>query len=177
MNFVFFSPEDLGIIKQGPSERRRFLDMELCQLDRVYLHNAVSYNRALTQRNKLLKDLAFRPELKDTLEIWDLQLAEYGKKIIEGREKFLLELAEIVKNIHDKLSGGKEKLEILYEKNAEAEELYEKIKQNRERDIRMKTTSAGPHRDDILFSVGDVFEAFRDRACKTGDRRYACFAS
>ena len=156
VNFVFFSPEDLGIIKQGPSERRRFLDMELCQLDRVYLHNAVSYNRALTQRNKLLKDLAFRPELKDTLEIWDLQLAEYGKKIIEGREKFLLELAEIVKNIHNKLSGGKEKLEILYEKNAEAEELYEKIKQNRERDIRMKTTSAGPHRDDILFSVGDV---------------------
>lgn len=156
VNFVFFSPEDLGIIKQGPSERRRFLDMELCQLDRVYLHNAVSYNRALTQRNRLLKDLAFRPELKDTLEIWDLQLAEYGKKIIEGREKFIFDLAEIVKSIHGKLSGGKETLEILYEKNAEADGLYEKIRQNRERDIRMKTTSAGPHRDDILFSAGGV---------------------
>ena len=77
-NFVFFSPEDLSIIKQGPGERRRFLDMELCQLDKVYLHHLANYNRIVTQRNKLLKDISFRPELIETLDVWDLQLAEYG---------------------------------------------------------------------------------------------------
>ena len=155
-NFVFFSPEDLGIIKQGPAERRRFLDMELCQLDKVYLHHLSAYNRVLAQRNRLLKDLSFRPELGDTLDIWDLQLAKYGAKVIEGRERFTASLHEIVRRIHRNLSGGKEDLRISYEKNISREELYEKTRQNREKDIRMKTTSAGPHRDDLLFEADGV---------------------
>lgn len=155
-NFVFFSPEDLSIIKQGPGERRRFLDMELCQLDKVYLHHAVSYNRVLTQRNKLLKDLAFRPELKETLDIWDLQLSEYGRKIIEGREVFIDSLGEIIHRIHSNLSGGKESLQISYEKNVAKEELFEKLRQNRDKDIKLKTSSVGPHRDDLSFSVDGV---------------------
>ena len=109
-NFVFFSPEDLSIIKQGPGERRRFLDMELCQLDKVYLHHLANYNRIVVQRNKLLKDLSFRPELKDTLDIWDIQMAEYGKKIIESRNAFIESLGEIIRGIHEKISGGKEEL-------------------------------------------------------------------
>ncbi len=155
-NFVFFSPEDLGIIKQGPAERRRFLDMELCQLDRVYLHELSGYNRVLAQRNKLLKDLSFRPELLDTLDVWDLQLAEYGKKVIEGREAFTASLGKIVERIHGKLSGGRERLQVSYEKNVSAQELYERIRQSREKDVRMKTTSVGPHRDDLLFAADGV---------------------
>ena len=155
-NFVFFSPEDLGIIKQGPAERRRFLDMELCQLDRVYLHELSGYNRVLAQRNKLLKDLSFRPELLDTLDVWDVQLAEYGKKVIEGREAFTASLGEIVERIHGKLSGGRERLLVSYEKNVSAQELYERIRQSREKDVRMKTTSVGPHRDDLLFAADGV---------------------
>ena len=155
-NFVFFSPEDLGIIKQGPSERRRFLDMELCQLDRVYLHNLAGYNRVLTQRNKLLKDFYIREDLRDTLDIWDDQLAEYGSKIIEGREAFIGQLSEIVYEIHQNLTGGKEKLQISYEKNNSKEELRSRIEQNRERDLRMKTSSVGPHRDDLLFLTDSV---------------------
>ena len=116
-NFVFFSPEDLSIIKQGPGERRRFLDMELCQLDKVYLHHLANYNRIVTQRNKLLKDISFRPELIETLDVWDLQLAEYGKKIIRSREEFIHSLGEMIYGIHQKLSGGREKLQISYEKN------------------------------------------------------------
>ena len=155
-NFVFFSPEDLSIIKQGPAERRRFLDMELCQLDKIYLHNLANYNKIVAQRNKLLKDLAFRKDLEDTLDIWDLQLVEYGKKVIQGRETFVKQLNQIISEIHEKLSGGREKLSVFYEKNCSKEALYEELQKNRERDIRLKTTSAGPHRDDLLFSVDSV---------------------
>jgi len=155
-NFVFFSPEDLGIIKQGPSERRRFLDMELCQLDKVYLHNLSNYNRIVIQRNKLLKDLAFRSDLEETLDIWDLQLAEYGKKVIAGREQFVEQLNEIIQKIHKNLSGGKEHLEIIYEKNSSKDDLYEQLRINRDRDLKMKTSSVGPHRDDLLFSVDGI---------------------
>lgn len=155
-NFVFFSPEDLSIIKQGPAERRRFLDMELCQLDKIYLHNLANYNKIVAQRNKLLKDLAFRSDLEETLDIWDLQLAEYGARVIQGREKFVRQLNEIISEIHGKLSGGKEKLTIFYEKNCPKEELYKTLQKNRERDLRMKTSSVGPHRDDLLFSVDEV---------------------
>ena len=100
LNFVFFSPEDLSIIKQGPSERRRFLDMELCQLDKVYLHDLAQYNKIVTQRNKLLKDMYFQPELKDTLDIWDIQLIQYGRKIIKSREIFVEKLNRIMFEIH-----------------------------------------------------------------------------
>ncbi len=80
LNVVFFSPEDLSIIKNGPSERRRFVDMELCQLDSVYLHNLNHYNKIVNQRNRLLKDLYAKPGLKDTLFLWDSQLVAFGQK-------------------------------------------------------------------------------------------------
>ncbi len=155
-NFIFFSPEDLSIIKQGPGERRHFLDMELCQLDKVYLHHLSAYHRILTQRNQLLKDLSFRPELRDTLDIWDIQMAEYGKKIIESREAFVDSLGKIISEIHRNLSGGKEELALSYEKNVEAEELAAAIARSRDRDIRTKTSNIGPHRDDLRFSIDGI---------------------
>jgi DNA replication and repair protein RecF len=155
-NVIFFSPEDLNIIKNGPAERRRFIDIELCQLDKIYVYNLMNYNKILSQRNKLLKDLYFKPDLKDTLDVWDMQLAEYGRKIIERRESFIENISEIIKPIHNKLTNQKENLEIYYHKNCEGNELYEKIIENREKDIKYKTTSVGPHRDDILFFNGDM---------------------
>ena len=88
-NVVFFSPEDLAIIKNGPAERRRFVDMELCQLDSFYLYNLNNYNKIVNQRNKLLKDIYFMPELKETLGIWDMQLVSFGSKLIERRKLFV----------------------------------------------------------------------------------------
>ncbi len=155
-NFVFFSPEDLNIIKNGPSERRRFLDMELCQLNRIYLHNLMNYNRILMQRNKLLKDISFHPEYEDTLEIWDVQMAEYGSKIIAARENFVKELNEIIVEIHKKLSGGREELMVSYEKNVSQAQFLEAIKKDRDKDIRMKMTHTGPHRDDLLFQIKNL---------------------
>ena len=96
---VFFSPEDLNIIKNGPAERRRFLDSELCQLDKIYLSDLTTYNKILNQRNKLLKDMVYRPDLKDTLPVWDMQLVETGRKIIRRRKQFVDELNEIVHDI------------------------------------------------------------------------------
>ena len=103
LNVVFFSPEDLAIIKNGPSERRRFADMELCQLDNFYLYNLNHYNKIINQRNKLLKDISFNPGLKETLNIWDSQLVSFGSKIIERRNLFTEQLCEIIGNIHNKL--------------------------------------------------------------------------
>ena len=116
LNVVFFSPEDLSIIKNGPAERRRFIDMELCQLDSFYLYNLNHYNKIVNQRNKLLKDLSMKPGLKETLSIWDSQLVSFGAKVIERREIFISQLCDIISELHAKLSGGKEKIRILYEK-------------------------------------------------------------
>lgn len=156
LNLVFFSPEDLNIIKNGPAERRRFLDVELCQLDKVYLHDLTKYNKILNQRNKLLKDISFRPSLMDTLDIWDMQLEEYGKHIIQERELFIQKLNDMIQGIHDRLSGGREALILNYEPDISAEELGDKLKKCRERDLKLGQTGAGPHRDDMIFSIHDT---------------------
>ena len=155
-NVVFFSPEDLGIIKNGPAERRRFVDMELCQLDSFYLYNLNHYNRIVNQRNKLLKDMYNNPELKETLSIWDMQLVSFGSKIIERRKLFAEQLNEIIYEIHKRLSGDKEELTVYYEPDTGMEELEHKLRMNQDRDIRAKITTVGPHRDDFSFVVGDM---------------------
>ena len=156
VNVVFFSPEDLNIIKNGPAERRRFLDLELCQLNKLYVHGLIQYNRVVTQRNKLLKELSFHPEYEETLDIWDLQLAQYGRQVIEYRTDFVKQLNEMIVGIHNQLSGGKEHLEIFYEPNVEAEKLEDALAKNRDSDFRQRTTGIGPHRDDISFIVNGI---------------------
>ena len=154
-NVVFFSPEDLGIIKNGPSERRRFVDMELCQLDSFYFYNLSNYNKIVEQRNTLLKDMYFNPQLRETLNIWDMQLVSYGSKIIE-RKLFVEQLNEIIEGIHFSLSGGREKIKIVYEPDVQIEDFEKKLLENQERDVRSKMTTVGPHRDDFSFLIGDV---------------------
>ena len=129
VNLVFFSPEDLNIIKNGPGERRRFLDSELCQLDGVYITELAGYNHIVNQRNRLLKDCYMNPGLKGTLDVWDMQMVDYG---------------------------GIEELEILYEPSVTAAEFEDKLSRNRERDLRMKLTSVGPHRDDFCVKVNGI---------------------
>lgn len=155
-NVVFFSPEDLAIIKNGPSERRRFVDMELCQLDDFYLYNLNHYNKIVNQRNTLLKDMYFNPDLKETLNIWDMQLVSYGSKVIERRRLFVEQLNEIIYDIHKKLSGDREEIKILYEPNVDINDFENKLKYSQERDIKSKMTSVGPHRDDFSFFIGDI---------------------
>lgn len=155
-NVVFFSPEDLGIIKNGPAERRRFVDMELCQLDSFYIYNLNHYNKIVNQRNKLLKDMYFNPSLRDTLNIWDSQLVSFGSKIIERRKLFVQQLNEIIYDIHKKLSGDKEELVIKYEPDVLIEDYEKALLSCQEKDVKLKQTTVGPHRDDFSFMVGDI---------------------
>ena len=158
VNLVFFSPEDLNIIKNGPSERRRFIDLELSQLDKVYLNNLSNYNRIVNQRNHLLKEMGFagQKNLADTLDIWEMQLIQYGNKIIARRREFVEEINKIIASIHKKLTGGREELRIIYEPSNGELTLEQALNRSRERDIRIKSTSVGPHRDDICFMIGDM---------------------
>lgn len=156
VNVVFFSPEDLNLIKNGPSERRKFIDLELCQLNKLYVHSLVSYNHILMQRNRLLKDLFFHPEYEETLDVWDMQLVQYGREIIRYRQDFIGQLNEIIKDIHWRLSGEKEHLRIFYDPNSSIEKFSEELKRSRPQDIKQKTTLVGPHRDDIGFFIDDI---------------------
>ncbi len=156
INIVFFSPEDLNIIKNGPSERRRFIDIELAQLDKVYLNDLSNYNRIVNQRNKLLKDIYEKNDLLETLDIWDMQLVQYGNRVIERRKIFIEQMNEIIEKVHTKLTGGKEILKLVYEPGTGIYDLETALFKNKERDIKMKSTSVGPHRDDICFMSNGI---------------------
>lgn len=153
VNVIFFSPEDLNIIKNGPSERRKFIDLELCQLNKLYVYNLVQYNKVIAQRNKLLKDMDGTSSLKETLDIWDIQLVKFGKEVIRLRTEFIRELNELIRGIHAHLSGEKEKLSILYEPNVTEALFEEMLIKNRQQELRQRLTLTGPHRDDLNFIV------------------------
>ena len=158
VHFVFFSPEDLNIIKEGPAGRRRFIDLELSQLDKIYLNNLSNYNRIINQRNSLLKDIygSNQQHLLETLDIWDMQLAAYGTKVLDRRKEFVRQVNEIISEIHFRLTGGKERLSLTYESSIGEMSMEQALKKNRERDLRMNSTSVGPHRDDLCFLSGDL---------------------
>lgn len=156
LNTVIFAPEDLDIIKNGPDQRRRFMDMELCQLDRVYLSDLTNYNKVLKNRSKLLKNMYKDRFLIDTLDVWDDQLVTYGSNIIKRRESFISELSGFFEEKYYNISGLKERISIKYEPNVSIETFCDELKRTRERDIRFEQNHVGPHRDDISFFVEDA---------------------
>ena len=96
------------------------------------------------------------PEYEDTLEIWDMQMIQYGSQVIRARKEFTDQLNEIIFDIHKKLSGGREELLVVYENNVSEQEFEDSIRKNREKDIRLKISHTGPHRDDLSFMIRDV---------------------
>ena len=156
VNVVFFSPEDLNLIKNGPAERRRFIDLELCQLNKLYVHSLVQYNKIVTQRNKLLKDIMFRPDYEETLDIWDMQLVQYGREVIRCREAFVGQLNDLIGGIHRQFSGEKESLHISYEPNVTVDMFEDTLRKSRPSDLKQRTTLTGPHRDDLSFIINDI---------------------
>lgn len=156
INAVIFTPEDLQLIKSGPSERRRFMDMELCQMSRVYFYDLQQYCKILKQRNNLLKTLKNDSSAIETLFVWNEQLALYGKKIIEAREDFVNEISEIACNIHSDITGGVEKLSLSYKKSTDGDKILERLKKNEQNDILRGSTSIGPHKDELIFSINGI---------------------
>ena len=170
LNVVIFCPENLQLIKSGPSERRRFIDMELCQIDKIYYHNLKQYYKVLQQRNNLLKTIK-KPD--DTLDIWDMQLAEYGAQLIERRSEFVSDISGIAADIHAKITDSAESLRMEYRPNVAPEQFYKKLAQNREKDILYGNTSVGVHKDDAVFYINDVNA--REYGSQ-GQQRTACLA-
>ena len=119
LHVVMFSPEDLRLVKGGPSERRRFMDMELCQLSNIYCRDLQNYHKVLKQRNNLLKNVQKNKELADTISVWDEQLIAYAEKIIDKRAGFVEKLNDISSEIHNSITSGKEKLSVSYKPNVE----------------------------------------------------------
>lgn len=156
LHMICFSPEDLSMIKNGPAERRRFMDMELCQLDHIYLSDLSSYNRIVNQRSNLLRQIAFDDKLKDTLDIWDAQMISFGQKVIRRRSSFIHQLNEWIRPIHKTLTGGEENLEIIYQPSTSADRFEYQLSMQREHDLMMKQSTVGPHRDDMVFKVKGI---------------------
>lgn len=162
LNVVMFAPEDLALVKGGPGERRRFLDMELSQCRPAYFYALQQYNAALRQRNALLKGPPGTVQ-PDMLEIWDVQLSALGAQIMEARRAFVERLYGIAQGLHGRLSGGRERLGLEYAPNVAfapgqdaAALLSQALTQSAREDIRRGFTTAGPHRDDMAVYIGDV---------------------
>ena len=155
---VLFAPEDLQIIKSGPAERRRFLDMELSQLRPAYFYALQKAVRALNQRNALLKEIAKQPALLPTLDMWDEQLAVCGGEIVRNRREAVASLSRFAQEAHASLTGGRETLQVCYMSQAAeaenpAETLLQRLRAARNVDLRRMSTSVGVHRDDLLITI------------------------
>lgn len=158
---VIFSPEDLKLVKDEPEKRRKFIDRELCQISPSYYENLYNYKKVLYQRNFYLKE---REIDNSILDVWDSQLAKYGASIILKREEFIKKISKISNEIQKSITNNKEDLLIEYNPNiktkenkkAQEEYFYEKIKSSYENDIRLRTTTKGPHKDDIIFNVNGI---------------------
>ena len=163
---VIFSPVHLSLIKDGPSARRKFLDTALCQLKPAYAQSLAGYKRALIQRNALLKDIHMNSGLYDMLDTWDEQIARYSSTVIKERLAYIDLLSEYSKSIYSGISENKEEFSVFYSRNdLNAENLslndiysieLNNLKENRKEDIISKSTTVGPHRDDLEILINNV---------------------
>ncbi|SMB87492.1 DNA replication and repair protein RecF [Desulfonispora thiosulfatigenes DSM 11270] len=165
LHVIIFSPEDLKIIKEGPSERRRYIDIEISQLDRLYYDDLKNYYKVLTQRNNLLKEIKFKKQNKDLLELWDNQLISYGSRIIQKRMEFLKKLVPLANKIQKIITNDKESLNITYSslvlKRAtldlgEIETVFRNsLQEITHEEIKRASSLMGPHRDDLTFYINN----------------------
>ena len=165
MNVVLFAPEDLQLIKGSPAGRRKFIDIELGQMKPLYLSDLSQYNHVLKQRNSYLKN---SEKIDATfLEVLDSQLASFGSRVIHHRLEFIKKLEAKAKEKHTRLSDNKENLSIQYQSTVFSEEgndieeqFLSMLEKNRQKDIFRKTTSIGPHRDDLAFFINNMNATF-----------------
>lgn len=146
INCVFFSPDELKLVKEAPADRRRFLNIDLSQLDKSYFYALGRYNKILAERNAYLKN---NPAPRE-LSIWDDQLVQVGQLLIAKRQAFVAKLTPYVERQHAALTGNQERIQITYETSPD---LARDLAAARERDLRLRTTTVGPHRDDLAILI------------------------
>lgn len=160
LNCIYFSPNEIKIISQSPAERRRFLDIDLCQTDKNYFYSLTHFNKALVQRNNLLKQARSINELRETIFVWDKQIADEGARVIAKRKAFCDKLKGLAKRCHSQLTDKTEQLELEYvtqiagDSVAEISSNYLSLLQSSvEKDFQLRHTTVGCQRDDISLKI------------------------
>ena len=158
-NAVFFSPDELKLVKESPDERRRFMNIDISQTNKRYFYLIGRYEKVLANRNKLLKSSKDINVIKDTIDIWDRALADLAEKIATERKKFIEELSPYAKLAHQFISNGSETIEIKYSSSFEddyAKNMLKALSKNLEKDFKLGYTSVGIHRDDLDIFLNGV---------------------
>lgn len=162
---VVFSPVHLSLIKDGPINRRKFLDTAISQINNMYAKKLTYFNHLVLQKNAVLKNAAENPELLATLDVWDQKIAEWGAEIISDRIEYIKMLETKARNIYGGISGERENLKLKYqssvryesEKKEDIAEIYfESLLKHRPNDLYLKSTSVGPHRDDLDILINGI---------------------
>ena len=154
INIVIFTPDDINILKGGPQNRRKFLDIMISQLRPNYMHILSLYNKTLEQRNNYLKQIKTEKKDENLLDIWDEKLIDYGIKIYEYRKEFIEKIKNKIKDIHEGITNGKEEIEIEYVSDAMTRQNFiNELKSRRKLDIIKGYTTKGIHRDDFIIYI------------------------
>lgn len=173
---ILFSPADMDLIKEGPAIRRKFLDSAISTVRPKYEKILLAYNRAVVQRNSILKDVAYHRELEFMLDVYEERIAKSGAYIIAQRKKYIEALMEYIVDIYRGISSNKEEISIKYKCTSEGgseEEILKSLKNSRKQDTLNAATNVGPHRDDMeLFINGLQLKIFGSQ----GQRRSAVVA-
>ncbi len=151
---VMISPNDINLILEGSEVRRKFIDNVISQHQKDYLHDLIQYNKALKQRNQLLKKFA-QSNSFDTasLETWDYQLCKYGKNIYEQRVNFIEQFLPVFQNYYDQISSGKENVQLTYRSQLHHNSLQNLLKDSVDKDRILQYTTQGIHKDDLLLDI------------------------
>lgn len=165
LKVVLFSPEHLQLVKGGPAERRRFIDILLSQISPMYFHALQQYFKVLNQRNNLLKANSFvNPQLATQLEVWDSQLVEWGTRIIAKRLETVEKIKSLAQKYHNNITEGDESFSLGYRcsikdctnsKSVNTSTYWDSLVEHRKNDVIRGFTSIGPHRDDLIILVND----------------------
>ena len=155
-NAIVFSPTDLSLVSSGPNIRRKFLDTAIGQIYPAYIGIIKNYVRAVTQRNKIIKDFKYDASLSVMLDVFEEEIATNGQKIIDFRKRYVDLITNFLPSIYSGISNGKEILETEYLKSCESNNLLENLKISRKEDMFSGVTSIGPHRDDLEFKINGI---------------------
>lgn len=154
INIVIFTPDDIHILKGGPQNRRRFLDIMISQLKPNYMYHLNLYLKTLEQRNNYLRQIREERKDENLLEIWDEKLAEHANIIYQYREEYIKKIKEKIKKIHSEITSDKEEIEIEYLSECKTKEEYLRLlKERRKLDIIKGFTTKGIHRDDFVIYI------------------------
>ena len=154
INIVLFNPDDINIFKEGPSKRRRILDVMISQLRPAYVYNLNMYLKTLEQRNNYLKQIKFEKKSEEMLDIWENKMADYAEIIFNYRKEFANKIKEKILDIHKKITDNKEEIKIEYISDfINKEQFLKQLQNHRKLDIIKGYSGKGIHRDDLKLYI------------------------